>query len=149
VIAPPALVASTSTDNAARASVSFQASASPIEATLYLDGQPLSSNPYAGRLPADGQQHLLRADAPGYASGSRVFVANREVSLILALARTSEPPRAPVKKPRAPLVSPSAASAPSSPTTSTPDDCKVSPYYFDDRNIKVIRPECLRSLQSP
>jgi hypothetical protein len=144
-LAPPALVTSTGAEGAARATVSMQASASPIEATLYLDGRPLPSNPYAGQVAADGTLHLLRAEAPGYANGNRAFVANREVAIVFALAKTGEPPRAPGKKAR-PLAAASAASA-SAPaaTVSKPDDCKVSPYYVDDRNIKVVRPECLRS----
>jgi hypothetical protein len=137
-LAPPVLVTST---------VSVQASASPMEATLYLDGRPLPSNPYTGRIEADGTLHLLRAEAPGYANGNRAFVADREITVILALARTTEPPRGAGKKARSPAV-PSAAPAPSASTISKADDCNVSPYYVDDRNIKVVRPECLRPLQS-
>jgi hypothetical protein len=77
-------------------------------------------------------------------------LATREVAIILALAKTSEPsspPPAEVRKVR-PTAAPPAAPAAVDPAKSTPDDCKVSPYYMDDRNIKVIRPECRRSISS-
>src|SRR5258706_10405869 len=131
----------------APASISIQASASPAEATLYLDGERLPSNPYVGRLAADGTQHLIRAQAPGYASGNHAFVANREVAIILALARTDGQSHGEGKQVRQTTVSPPAGSAPVAPTTA--DDCKTSPYYMDHRNIKVVRPECARAIQSP
>src|SRR5262249_10903216 len=125
--------------------VSLEASASPAEATLYLDGAPLPSNPYIGRIAADSTQHLLRAEAPGYEGSARAFLANREVAIIMALARTDEPPAIEVKKGRPGTGSPPAAPAPVAPPKSTPDDCTVSPYYVDERNIKVVKPECLRA----
>jgi hypothetical protein len=136
-------VASAPVESAAPATIAIRASATPSDATLYLDGQPLPSNPYVGRIGADGMQHMLRAEAPGHTSNSRAFVANREVALILALAKTSEPPRGEGKKARPSIVSPPAPQASVEPATSTADDCKVSPYYVDERNIKVVRPECL------
>jgi hypothetical protein len=148
-VARPTAVAPTAAASAAPATVSIEASASPAEATLYLDGKPLPSNPYVGRIAADDTQHLLRAEAPGYASTTRAFLANREVAIILALARTSEPPPAEVRRVRPAAAAPPVAPAPVDPAKSTPDDCKVSPYYVDDRNIKVIRPECRRSISSP
>jgi serine/threonine-protein kinase len=142
-------VASAAAGSAAPATISIQASASPVDATLYLDGERLPSNPYVGRMPADGIQHLIRAEAPGYTSGNRAFVANREVAIILALARPDGPLRVEGKKVRPTTVSPPAGSSPVEPTTTPTDDCKVSPYYMDDRNIKVVRPECLRAIQLP
>jgi hypothetical protein len=146
-VARPTAVAPTAATSAAPAMVSIEASASPGEATLYLDGKPLPSNPYVGRIAADDAQHLLRAEAPGYAGTTRAFLANREVAIILALARTSEPPPAEIRRVRPTVTAP--PTAPVDPAKSAPDDCKVSPYYVDDRNIKVIRPECRRSIQSP
>jgi hypothetical protein len=148
-----ALALVTAAEKTAPATLSIQVSVSPAEAALYLDGQRLPSNPYVGRIAGDGAQHLLRAVAPGYASTDRAFVANREVAIIVALARTGDEPHAEIKKVHpAALPSPApapAAPAPVEPTVSTPDDCKRSPYYIDDRNIKVVRPECLRAIQSP
>jgi len=144
-------VASTAMENVTPGTISIQASASPAEATLYLDGEPLPSNPYVGRMPADGTQHLIRAEAPGHSSTNRAFVANREVAIILALARTDGQPRGEGKKVRQTTVSPPAVPVPVplEPTTPAQDDCKVSPYYVDSRNIKVVRPECRSPIQSP
>jgi hypothetical protein len=149
--APPV---SAAVQNTAPATISIQASASPAEAKLYLDSELLPSNPYAGRMGADGMPHVIRAEAPGFASGTHAFVANREVAVILSLARTEEPSHGEAKKAHAVALPPSVApvrAEPTTPTTTTPpqDDCKVSPYYIDSRNIKVVRPECLRAIQSP
>jgi hypothetical protein len=128
----------------ALATVSLEASASPGEARLYLDGVALPSNPYIGRIAADNTQHLLRAEAPGYEGSTRAFLANREVAIIMALARTDEPPAVEIKRGHPATGSPPAA-PPVAPTKSMADDCAVSPYYVDDRNIKVVKPECLRA----
>jgi hypothetical protein len=134
---------------ASAATLSIQASAMPAEARLYLDGEPLPTNPYAGRIRADGMQHAIRAEAPGYVTGNRAFVANREVAVILALARTEGQARGEGKKARPSAAPPPVASVPAEPVAPKTDDCKVSPYYVDSRNIKVVKPECLRILQSP
>jgi hypothetical protein len=147
-LARPTVVAPTAAAKAApvnAATISLEASASPSESTLYLDGKALPSNPYIGRIAADDSTHLLRAEAPGYASTTRSFLANREVAIILALAKITEPPPVEVKR----VVRPTSGPAPVTPTKSSADDCSVSPYYVDDRNIKVVRPECRRAIQSP
>ena len=147
-LARPTSVARAAAANAAPATVSIEASALPGQATLYLDGKALPSNPYIGRIAADDAQHLLRAEAPGYASATRAFSGNREVAIIVALAKTSEPPPGESKKVRPTIGAPPAAPTPAEPTKAT-DDCKVNPFYVDDRNIKLVRPECRRVIQSP
>jgi hypothetical protein len=148
-LAGPSAVAPTAAAKVAPATVALEASASPGEALLYLDGKPLPSNPYVGRIAVDDVTHLLRAEAPGYASTTRSFLANREVAIILALARDSEPAPAEVKKVVRPTIGASpAVPAPVAPTKAA-DDCSVSPYYVDDRNIKVVKPECRRAIQAP
>jgi eukaryotic-like serine/threonine-protein kinase len=148
--ARPAVVAPTAATIAAPSTVSFEASASPGEATLYLDGKPLPSNPFVGRIASDDVTHLLRAEAPGYVSTTRSFLANREVAIILALAKSNEPAPAEAKRVVRPTVGASpAAPGPVAQPKSTADDCSISPYYVDDRNIKVVKPECRRAIQSP
>jgi hypothetical protein len=142
-------IAAPSVSAAVPGTISIQASASPGEARLYLDGKLLPSNPYIGRIDADGMQHEIRAEAPGFATGTRAFVANREVALILALARTEGQPAGESRKARPTALPLPAAPLPVEPTTPKTDDCKLSPYYVDHRGIKVVRPECVRSIQSP
>jgi hypothetical protein len=48
------------------AKVELVLSASPIGATLYLDGEPLSSNPAVARPEVDGAEHRVMARAPGH-----------------------------------------------------------------------------------
>jgi serine/threonine-protein kinase len=65
--------------------VSVQVVAAPPEARLLLDGRPLATNPYAGSLPADGAEHEIRAEAPGYLPAARRVTFSGDVSTVLRL----------------------------------------------------------------
>ncbi len=52
-------------------SVALQAT--PAEATLYLDDEPLAANPTTKLMMADGKAHVLRAEAPGFAKATSEF----------------------------------------------------------------------------
>jgi serine/threonine protein kinase len=81
---------------ASAASVSVTLRASPSEARLFLDGQPLVSNPFVGRFAKDDGTHVLRAEANGYAPHeTKVTLATDgyfETTLHHRGAATSEPP---------------------------------------------------------
>jgi hypothetical protein len=95
----------------APATVELTLSAEPPSATLYLDGTPLPSNPYVGRLPADGELHLIRASAPGKQSQERVLALDRDRELQFDLAPRAAPAHA---RPRAAAPALSPAEAPAS-----------------------------------
>jgi len=70
---------------ASHSDIKLRFRAHPAEARLYLDDKPLSSNPYSAILPADGAEHLLRAEAPGHDSAVRTVVFDRDMFVALTL----------------------------------------------------------------
>jgi serine/threonine-protein kinase len=69
----------------ASATVELKITARPESATIYLDGTPLT-NPYVGRVPADGDMHLIRVSAPGSHDQERVVAFDRDKALEFELA---------------------------------------------------------------
>jgi serine/threonine-protein kinase len=61
--------------------------ASPSEAALFLDGQPLVVNPYVGTFMRDGKIHHLEIKAPGYKSMTQQFAIDRDLNFRLSLDR--------------------------------------------------------------
>ena len=70
---------------ATKAIAALHVSASPPEATLWLDGQLLAGNPYSGAHAIDSTPHQLRAEAPGYVTEERALALDPDVELTLAL----------------------------------------------------------------
>jgi len=154
---PPAPVANPPTPPAAETpaektnKVSIRLSASPPEARLFFDNEQLPSNPYAGALPADGNQHTVRAEAQGFTSSSTAFILDRDADIVLALERSKQvtvaAPSRPPPRGGNPHPGPSLASPPTPPTNTAPPppakpDCNP-PYYVDPRGIKKYKPECM------
>jgi len=140
------------------AMVDVQIQVEPLSARLMLDGEPLPSNPYSGKLPRDEKPHVLRASAPGFLSAAREIHLDRDNALSLGLQRPPvvvdhTPPRRVIKvKPMtAPVADPKAITA--SPTAS--DDFvelppKPSPKGNSKRNLDTDNPynEQKRSLDT-
>jgi serine/threonine-protein kinase len=80
--APPATRPQTDT-------VALAAKASPSQAQLFLDGEPLDGNPYTGRRPKDSAPHVLRAEASGYSSGEMPVDLSKDGLFELTLVRKS------------------------------------------------------------
>ncbi|KYF71373.1 hypothetical protein BE11_08995 [Sorangium cellulosum] len=118
------------------ATVRVRIAASPRHAALFLDGEPLATNPFKARMEKSGAAHEVRAEAPGYASARAEIVLDRNVDLDLVLEqekRDAAPaPPHPVK--RAPTAEP-AAPPPEA-------DCNP-PYDFNEHGIKKFKPACL------
>jgi serine/threonine-protein kinase len=77
----------------------------PAHARLFLDGAPLEGNPAGIRRQPDDRPHLLRVEAPGYATLVRTIDLDRDVAKELELAPEPTPglaaPRAtPSSEPR-------------------------------------------------
>lgn len=130
----------------------------PPNATLYLDDAPLSRNPFEGDLPSDSARHMIRAEAPGYRSETRLADLSKPLKLQLELEAASsaaapqpgaQPPAvsaaskrffvskvAPAAVPSAPVVS--------APTAKPPAPSCNNPFYFDESGIKHVKPECLK-----
>jgi serine/threonine-protein kinase len=101
-------------------------SATPPQATLYLDGVALATNPFHAELPRDSSQHALQAEAPGYAKRSvAVWLTGAgpvEASITLEKSSASVPRSAPRKREQ--------------------PSCE-RPFTVDAAGIRRIRPECL------
>jgi serine/threonine protein kinase len=119
--------------------VSFEAT--PARAKLFLDDQPLESNPFRGTRPRDAERHVLRIEAPGYRPQTMTIDLTGPVESKVAL----EPLAA---------VSPKTATRPAagrtdpvSETQSAPSPSARScspPFVFDGNGIKTFKPECLK-----
>jgi len=63
----------------------------PAHARLFLDGAPLEGNPAGLRRPPDDKPHLLRIEAPGYATLVRAIDLDRDVAKEFELAPEAAP----------------------------------------------------------
>jgi serine/threonine-protein kinase len=130
--APPAppLVEARAVASASVARVELKISALPEHARLYLDDEPLASNPFTAAVPVDHEPHSIRAEAPGYASERKIVTFDKDVDLALRLgwARAAGP-------------RPSKAAAPAA--SVQPQVSCDPPYFIDENGIRRLRPECL------
>jgi serine/threonine-protein kinase len=118
--------------------VSLQLTAFPAEARIFLDGEPLGSNPATAEVDPRSS-HRVRAEAPGYRSVERTVQS--ETALVLSLEKLAEPPvpsraekpHPPASAHRLTTSAPAAASAP---------NCEP-PYFYDARGVKKYKPDCL------
>ncbi|WP_437914577.1 serine/threonine-protein kinase [Sorangium sp. So ce302] len=62
---------------------------SPVDAKVSIDGSPMSTGAYEGRLARDGRAHVIRAEAPGFLAQEEKVTASND--LFLSLALKSEP----------------------------------------------------------
>ena len=128
---PAAAKPAAPTPTVSRVSVALQAT--PAEAKLYLDDQPLPANPTTKLILADGKAHVLRAEAPGFAKATSEFSPTEDTTVALTLTpvehaahTTSDAPasaahRYPVRAGR-PVVAgaPAAAPATAAPVAAAP-----------------------------
>ena len=96
----------------------------PAHARLFLDGTPLAGNPAGIRRPPDDKPHLLRIEAPGYATLVRPVDLDRDVAKEFELAPETTPA---LDSPRA---APSTASHddPSKPRPAKPPVSRDDPW---------------------
>jgi len=159
-VAAPALAPAAAA--ATRVSVALQAS--PSDAKLYLDDEPLPTNPTTKLLSTDGKAHVLRAEAPGFVNATTEFSPTKDGTVALTLSPTdrathsgdSSAPSAhryPVNPARAgrpvaaaPAAAPVAAApapAPAAPVAAAPakPNCD-NPIFLDKDGIRRVRAEC-------
>lgn len=83
--------------------VKIRVSVTPESAKLTLDGKAIKDIPYVDLVPRDGQEHTLRAEAPGYEPESRVVKFDRELNEAIVLRKsTAGNVRGPVAPPPPP-----------------------------------------------
>jgi eukaryotic-like serine/threonine-protein kinase len=115
------------------ATVKVDLLASPRDARLYLDDQPLTGNPALRVLPLDGKVHQLRAELAGHHTASAEFAATRDdvVELKLEALKPQPLPQSGAGAPTRKVVRPAAA-----------PNCK-QPFFVDSDGIKKVRRGCL------
>jgi eukaryotic-like serine/threonine-protein kinase len=119
--------------------------ASPAEAKLSLDGEPLLGNPVTKLLPRDERVHRITVTSDGYISVTREFVVESPLTISVELvkaeaathARRNHSASAPSKGKR-PTGS---VTLPAAPAAKRPN-C-TDAFYIDVTGTRRIRPECL------
>jgi serine/threonine protein kinase len=150
------------TPAATNATIEFRAI--PTDAKLYLDGDPLPSNPTSKVMRVDDAVHRFRAEADGFNTATSEFTSRQDTKLELSLTQaTPAAPAATVAedegqgstakghwrfvRPGA-RVRPTAENTGVAPPPVTPTaaphaaNCE-SPFFVDKDGIKKMRPECL------
>jgi serine/threonine-protein kinase len=121
----------------------------PAEAGISIDGKPVNSNPYTDEKPADGEWHVLRAEAAGFTPIERRLKFDLDVDMVLVLqplptAAPSATAPPPSRQRQQPAAAPRPAAAPQPAPVKPKSDPKCSPpYYLDERGIKKYKPGCL------
>jgi serine/threonine-protein kinase len=134
-VAPAAAAAAvpTAAEKATPARVNIRISASPPEAKLFFDGEPLAMNPFIRELPPDTSEHEVRAEAEGYRVGTAKFVGDRDAEIILKLERVTTEKRKTIASQPAPR-------KPAGPAAKPGCD---PPFTIDSQGIKKFKVECL------
>ncbi len=132
------------------ATVTLNVTAFPAAARLYLDDQPIASNPLFQRVARDDRSHRIEARAAGYVSESRSLRFDENANIVLQLSPLAAPPvtasaptavSAPSSK--APSGKPHVVAKPISRHDAKPSvDCS-QPYTLDSAGVKRFKPECL------
>jgi serine/threonine protein kinase len=86
--APAQAAAETALTGAPRVSSTVQARlvATPVDAQIFLDDEPLVGNPVESALPRDQATHRLRVEAPGFVTVTQSVSLDKDLSVTIALA---------------------------------------------------------------
>jgi eukaryotic-like serine/threonine-protein kinase len=127
--------------------VTLNVTAFPAAARLYLDGEPIATNPLFRTVPRDAREHRIEARASGYVSEVRPLSFDQNANLVLklsALAAPSSASQSPTvaasSKPQPNKHAPAKAASSSDGKPSV--DC-TQPYTLDSEGVKRFKPECL------
>jgi serine/threonine protein kinase len=121
--------------------IQLRVSVLPASAKIYIDDQPVPTNPYSAVLARSANTHVLRAEAPGHAPEVRSIDYQANLSLELMLATLPEESRADAEPRTAKRRRARAAAAAES--TPASDVCAI-PYYVDADGIRRLKRECLK-----
>ena len=138
--------------------VALSVVASPVDASVLLDGAPVGANPWTKRFPASSRKVRIEVTAPGHRPYVQEVSLDADASLSVQLealpeaAGSSQPGssggtsehvkhgskvRVPVGHPVA--VAPASAAAP---VAAAKPNC-TPPYVLDSEGVKTYKPECL------
>jgi serine/threonine-protein kinase len=114
-------------------------SASPISATILLDGNRLAGNPAKVSADNDGTAHTVTIQATDHKSRTLSLVYDREQNVTVALEKSTNQEGTSSKTAVPPH--PGTAAVQTSPPAA-PKDC-APPYYLDERGIKRFKQGCI------
>jgi serine/threonine-protein kinase len=104
----------------ARTDVRVVLVATPPEAKLYFDDEPLASNPYTMKRPKDERSHTLRVESRGYTTRAMTMPLDSDKEIVVSLEKVGAPTTATVfAAPRAQPVARSQGNALPPPATAT------------------------------
>ena len=78
----------------AEATIELTIKASPPQARIFVDDEPLDSNPATEERPRDDAHHVLRIEAPGYIAREEIFTFDRSLFVSIDLRPESPAPDA-------------------------------------------------------
>jgi serine/threonine-protein kinase len=127
---------------AAPRQVQLRVSVLPAHAKLFIDDEPLGTNPYSAVVPMSAEYHVLRAEAPGYAPEVRSvsYASDLSLELMLLKQQVETPPR-PTRRSRP--VAQASRPQESEQHVGTARNCDI-PYEIDAQGIRRLRRECLQ-----
>jgi serine/threonine-protein kinase len=135
-------------------SVALTLTATPEQAQLFLDDQPLGANPFHGERSRDRVVHELRVEAPGYRSQTVAVTLSAPLDLRIDLQATSFGAATHVQAGSSSSYAADSASPPSKSDASAeavtdaapsaPIENCTPPFYIDDVGIKRFKPGCLK-----
>ncbi|MBI2390645.1 MAG: serine/threonine protein kinase [Deltaproteobacteria bacterium] len=131
-------VASSGAPAPAVAEATLTVRAEPEIAKLFLDGQALATNPSSHKLPRDGASHVLRAEAPGYATKTLTVTLEADRDVLLSLDKHAGAGTVHPTPTKAAATTASAAPPPAPPPAPSSTETKPSPATTGKKPPKSI-----------
>jgi hypothetical protein len=130
------------------ADITISIAVSPADATLFLDGVPVS-NPLLRQRRPDKALHELVAEAPGHQSLKRSIRLERDLTVMLGLAPLA--PASTLEQAIAPATEVAPAALAKAVVVGSPSNTKAKPksarcdppFSVDSNGIKTFKPDCL------
>jgi serine/threonine-protein kinase len=117
--------------------------ASPAQAILTVDGNPVSGNPATLTVPHDQADHEIRATLSGYEPALRTVKFDRDLSLEILLNALPAPAASVEPSPKAPKGPSPAVTRPRGGGAPKPAAGNCDPPFYFENGIKVYKPGCL------
>jgi serine/threonine-protein kinase len=129
--------------------IEFRIRATPNDARLFFDDEPLAGNPVVHSAKGDGTEHSVRAEAPGHEPQTVTVMADKDAEVVLRLSPTHTRAAAGSRSAggggggaTASVSAGPAATIIPAPPQPPPNGCNP-PYYFDAQGVKRFKRECL------
>lgn len=141
-----AAVSAQTSSLAVPAKIQVRLMAIPAQATITVDGNPVSGNPATLTVPTDTSDHEVKASLTGYETTLRVVRFDRDLSLEMLLkpeAAAASPSASAVAEPTHTKVTRATAGKGMKPVGTAKPAGNCDPPFYYDKGIKVYKPGCL------